>query len=191
MTTMTTLNDVRATLIAQGYPADQVDAMLNLAGRMVLEGNLATKDDLNFLRDEFTQFKSELTERMAEQPVAFLQEISVLRAEMNAKFAQIDNRFERIDARFERIDARFEGIDNRFERIDARFAEMNDKFAQLLVQFAELRVEMNEKFNVVTSDSRDRFSSSLRWVTGVVIAGIGVNAAVMGIGLAVLALTTR
>ena len=33
MTTMTTLNDVRATLIAQGYPAEQVDAIISLAGR--------------------------------------------------------------------------------------------------------------------------------------------------------------
>ena len=54
MATMTTLNDVRAALIAQGYPAEQVDAMLNLAGRMVLEGSLASKDDVNGLRDEFT-----------------------------------------------------------------------------------------------------------------------------------------
>ena len=34
---MTTLNDIRATLIAEGYPADQVDAMLELVKPLVLE----------------------------------------------------------------------------------------------------------------------------------------------------------
>ena len=45
MTTMTTLNDVRAVLIARGYPAEEVDAMLDLAGRMILEGSLASEED--------------------------------------------------------------------------------------------------------------------------------------------------
>ena len=78
MTTMTTLNDVRATLIAQGYPAEQVDAMLNLAGRMVLEGSLASKDDVAALRDEFTAFKIDVATQFAE-----------LRAEMDTKFAEM------------------------------------------------------------------------------------------------------
>ena len=43
MTTMTTLNDVRATLIAQGYPAEQVDAMIELVKPLVLEKSLAEK----------------------------------------------------------------------------------------------------------------------------------------------------
>ena len=77
MTTLTTLNDVRAVLIARGYPAEEVDAMLDLAGRMILEGSLASKDDLNQLRDEVVQFKIDVAERFAE-----------LRTEMNTKFAE-------------------------------------------------------------------------------------------------------
>ena len=63
--------------------------MLNLAGRMVLEGSLASKDDVNGLRDEFTLFKIDVAERFAE-----------LRVEMNEKFAEQradgDNRERRI-----------------------------------------------------------------------------------------------
>ncbi len=40
MTTMTTLNDVRAVLIARGYPEEQVDAMLQLVKPLVLEKSL-------------------------------------------------------------------------------------------------------------------------------------------------------
>ncbi len=82
MTTMTTLNDIRANLIARGYPADQVDAMLDLAGRMILEGSLASKDDVTALRDEFALFKIDVAERFAE-----------LRTEMNTKFAETDVKF--------------------------------------------------------------------------------------------------
>ena len=88
MTTMTTLNDVRAALIAQGYPAEQVDAMLNLAGRMVLEGSLASKDDVNGLRDEFTLFKIDVAERFAELRVEMNEKFAELRVEMNEKFAE-------------------------------------------------------------------------------------------------------
>jgi hypothetical protein len=140
MTTLTTLNDVRAAMIARGYPADEVDAMLDLAGRMILEGSLATKDDLNRLRDEFTEFKLEVIERLAAHRVEFLHEISALRTEMNEKFA-------------------------------------------------ELRTEISEKLSAAAIDSRDRSSSSLKWMVGVVIGGIGVNAAVVGIGLAVVGLS--
>ena len=87
MTTMTTLNDVRATLIEQGYPAEQVDAMLNLTGRMVLEGSLASKDDVNGLRDEFTLFKIDVAERFAEMRVEMNEKFAELRVEMNEKFA--------------------------------------------------------------------------------------------------------
>ena len=88
MTTMTTLNDVRAALIEQGYPAEQVDAMLNLAGRMVLEGSLASKDDVNGLRDEFTLFKIDVAERFAEMRVEMNEKFAELRVEMNEKFAE-------------------------------------------------------------------------------------------------------
>ena len=88
MTTMTTLNDVRAALIEQGYPAEQVDAMLNLAGRMVLEGSLASKDDVNGLRDEFTLFKIDVAERFAEMRVEMNGKFAELRVEMNEKFAE-------------------------------------------------------------------------------------------------------
>lgn len=89
MTTMTTLNDVRAALIAQGYPADQVDAMLNLAGRMVLEGSLASKDDLNGLRDEFTAFKIDVATQFAELRADMDTKFAELRMEMNTKFAEL------------------------------------------------------------------------------------------------------
>ena len=89
------------------------------------------------------------------------------------------------------MDDRFERMDSRFERMDSRLAELNDKVGQLFVQFAEMRAETTEKLSAASIDSRDQFSNMLRWVVGVVIAGIGVNAAVMGIGLAVLALTAR
>jgi acyl-CoA reductase-like NAD-dependent aldehyde dehydrogenase len=151
MTTLTTLNDVRAAMIARGYPADEVDAMLDLAGRMILEGSLATKDDLNRLRDEFTEFKLEVIERLAAHRVEFLHEISALRTEMNEKFAELRT-------------------------------ETNG-------QFAELRREISEKLSAAAIDSRDRSSSSLKWMVGVVIGGIGVNAAVVGIGLAVVGLS--
>ena len=151
MTTLTTLNDVRAAMIARGYLADEVDAMLDLAGRMILEGSLATKDDLNRLRDEFTEFKLEVIERLAAHRVEFLHEISALRTEMNEKFAELRT-------------------------------ETNG-------QFAELRREISEKLSAAAIDSRDRSSSSLKWMVGVVIGGIGVNAAVVGIGLAVVGLS--
>ena len=108
---MTTLNDVRATLIAQGYPADQVDALLNLAGHMVLEGSFASKDDLNGLRDEFTLFKidvatqfaelrAEMDSKFADMSVEMNQKFAELRVEMNEKFAEqsadADNRERRI-----------------------------------------------------------------------------------------------
>ena len=117
---MTTLNDVRAALIAQGYPADQVDAMLNLAGRMVLEGSLASKGDLNQLRDEFTQFKIDVVER-----------------------------------------------------------------------FAELRIEMNERFAEQRADADARERRIIKWAAGAVIGGIAVNIAVLGIGIAIVALLVR
>ena len=93
MTTMTTLNDVRATLIAQGYPADQVDAMLNLAGRMVLEGSLASKDDLAALRDEFTASKIDVSTQFAGLRADMDVKFAELRTEMNTKFAELDVKF--------------------------------------------------------------------------------------------------
>ena len=121
MTTMTTLNDVRASLIAQGFPDDQVDAMLDLAGRMVLEGSLASKDDLAALRDEFTAFKIDTATQFAE-----------LRAEMDTKFAELRTE-----------------MNTKFAEMDVKFAEMrtdmNAKFAEMYVKFAEMRTEMNAK----------------------------------------------
>ena len=52
MTTMTTLADVRSTLLGRGYPPEEVDAMLDLAGRMVLEGSLASKEEVAQARAE-------------------------------------------------------------------------------------------------------------------------------------------
>ena len=88
MTTMTTLNDVRAALIAQGYPAEQVDAMLNLAGRMVLEGSLASKDDLNGLRDELKNDVNGLRDEFTAFKIDVAAQFAQLRTEMNVKFAE-------------------------------------------------------------------------------------------------------
>ena len=160
MTTMTTLNDVRAALIAQGYPAEQIDAMLNLAGRMVLEGSLASKDDLAALRDEFTAFKIDVATQFAE-----------LRTEMNTKFAETDVKFAELRT------------------------EMNTKFAELRTEmntkFAELRAEMNEKFAEQRADSDARERRIIKWVVGAVVGGIAVNVAVLGIGIAIVALLVR
>ena len=89
MTTVTTLNDVRAALIAQGYPADQIDAMLNLTGRMVLEGSLASKDDVNGLQNEFTAFKIDVATQFAELRAEMNTKFAELRAEMDSKFAEL------------------------------------------------------------------------------------------------------
>ena len=89
MTTMTTLNDVRAALIAQGYPTEQVDAMLNLAGRMILEGSFASKDDVASLRDEFTAFKIDVATQFAELRAEMNTKFAELRMEMNTKFAEM------------------------------------------------------------------------------------------------------
>ena len=118
MTTMTTLNDVRAALIDQGYPAEQVDAMLNLAGRMILEGSLASKGDVAALRDEFTAFKIDVATQFAE-----------MRAEMNAKFAE--------QSAQQSVELN--------EKIGELRVELNEKIGELRVELnekiGELRVE--------------------------------------------------
>ena len=43
MTTTITLNDVRVAMIARGYPAEQVDAMIELVKPLVLERSLVEK----------------------------------------------------------------------------------------------------------------------------------------------------
>ena len=164
MTTMTTLNDVRASLIAQGYPADQVDAMLDLAGRMVLEGSLASKDDLAALRDEFTAFKIDTATQFAE-----------LRADMDTKFAELRTE-----------------MNTKFAEMDVKFAEMrtdmNAKFAEMDVKFAELRTEMNAKFAEQNAAADERERRTIKWVVGTVVAGIAVNVAVLGIGIGIMVL---
>ncbi len=161
---MTTLNDVRATLIAQGYPADQVDAMLNLAGRMVLEGSLASKDDVNGLRDEFTLFKIDVGTQFAELRAEMDTKFAEMRVEMNGKFAEL------------RVE------------MDTKFAEMR---VEMNEKFAELRVEMYEKFAEQRADADNRERRIIKWVVGTVLAGIAVNVAVMGIGIGVVALLMR
>lgn len=73
-----------------------------------IEDKLATKDDLNFLRE---QVKLDLTLALRD----------------------VDKRFDNVDRRFESIDKRFESIDKRFDDIDKRFdnlrEEVNQEFA--------------------------------------------------------------
>ena len=52
--------------------------MLDLAGRMMLEGSLASQDDINALRDELGLFENDVAERFAE-----------LRTEMHERFAEL------------------------------------------------------------------------------------------------------
>ncbi len=170
MTTVMTLNDVRATLIAQGYSDEMVDAMLNLAGRMVLEGSLASKEDLATLRDEFTAFKIDTATQFVE-----------LRADMDTKFVEL-----RADMDTKFVELRAD-MDTKFAELRT---EMNEKFGEVNVQFAEMRTETSENINAASSESRNQYTSMLKWVVGVVIAGIGVNAAVVGIGLAVIAISS-
>ena len=164
MTTMTTLNDVRAAMIARGYPADEVDAMLDLAGRMILEGSLASKDDVTALRDEFTAFKIDVATQFAE-----------LRAEMDVKFAGMDVKFAGMDGKFAELRA----------EMDVKFAELR---AEMDTKFAELRTEMNEKFAEQRADADARERRITKWVVGAIIGGIAVNVAVLGIGIAIVAL---
>ena len=185
MTTITTLSDVRAAMVARGYPAEEVDAMLDLAGRMILEGSLASKDDLNGLREEFTQLRIDVIERLAEQRVEYLQQIGDLRSEMNGKFAEMRSDMDRkfgemrseMNAGFAEINTRFAGIDTRFAGIDTRFAEQ--------------RTEMQAMFAAQTAASDERERRIIKWVAGTVIAGIAVNAAVLGIMIGVVALLIR
>ena len=153
MTTMATLNDVRAAMVARGYQAEDVDAMLDLAGRMILEGSLASKDDVTALRDEFTAFKIDVATQFAE-----------LRGEMDVKFAELRG------------------------EMDVKFAELR---AEMDVKFAELRTEMNEKFAEQRADADARERRITKWVVGAVIGGIAVNVAVLGIGIAIVALLVR
>ena len=121
MTTMTTLNDVRAALVTRGYPAEEIDAMLDLAGRMILEGSLASKDDIAQLRVEAAEFKDEFRDFKIDVAVRFAE----LRADMDTKFAEF------------RAD-----MDTKFAELRT---EMNAKFAELRTEmnakFAESRVE--------------------------------------------------
>lgn len=149
MTTMTTLDDVRTNLVARGYPADQVDEMINLAGRMILEGSLASKEDVTQLRDEFTLFKIDVAERFAE-----------LRAEMDARFAELR------------------------AEMDTKFAELR---AEINVRFAEQNAVMTAKFAEQDAKNAEREGRILRWVFGGILAGMAINAAIVSIGVAVIA----
>ena len=160
MTTMTTLDDVRTNLVARGYPADQVDEMINLAGRMILEGSLASKEDVTQLRDEFTLFKIDVAERFAE-----------LRAEMDARFAEL--RAE-MDTRFAELRA----------EMDTKFAELR---AEINVRFAEQNAVMTAKFAEQDAKNAEREGRILRWVFGGILAGMAINAAIVSIGVAVIA----
>ena len=172
MTTMTTLNDVRAAMIARGYPAEEVDAMLDLAGRMILEGSLASKDDVTALRDEFTAFKIDVATQFAELRAEMDVKFAELRAEMDVKFAEL--RAE-IDTQFAELRA----------EIDTKFAEQRTEMNQLL---SDLRAEMNERFAEQRADADARERRIVKWVAGAVIGGIAVNVAVIGMGIAIVAL---
>ena len=202
MTTTMTLDDVRANLIARGYPAEQIDEMLNLAGRMILEGSLASKDDVTQLRDEFTLFKIDVAERFAElrtEMYAGFAEMNVKFVEVNAKFAEqnasINAKFAEQDANFAEqnasINAKFAEMDVKFAEQDAKFAEQNSsinaKFAEMDAKFAEQNASINAKFAEQDAKSATRENRILRWVFGGIIAGIAINAAIVSIGVAVIA----
>ena len=66
---------------------------------------------------------------------------------------------------------------------------MNTKFAELRTEMntkiGELRAEMDAKFAEIPVQLRDQKISLVKWMVSLVLAGIGINAAVVGIGLAV------
>ena len=196
MTTITTLSDVRAAMVARGYPAEEVDAMLDLAGRMILEGSLASKDDLNGLREEFTQLRIDVIERLAAQRVEYLQQIGDLRSEMNGKFAEMrsDMNVRSAEMRSE-MDRKFGEMRSEmnagFAEINTRFAGIDTRFAGIDTRFAEQRTEMQAMFAAQTAASDERERRIIKWVAGTVIAGIAVNAAVLGIMIGVVALLIR
>ncbi len=170
MTTMATLNDVRSNLIQRGYPPEQVDAMLDLAGRMMLEGALASKDDLNQLRNEFAEFKVEMNQRFAEVHVEMNQRFAEMRVEMNQKFAEMHIEMN--------------------ERLAEMRVEMNQKFDDMRVEMserlAEMRVEMSQKFaeqDVRASNFENRI---IKWVFGAVFAGVVLNTGITSLLLVIL-----
>ena len=171
MTTTSALDNVRANLIARGFPAEEVDEMLNLTGRMILEGSLASKDDVEQLRGEFTLFKIDVAERFAELRGEMIAGFAELRGEMDAGFAELRGE---MDAKF----AELRG------EMDAKFAELR---GEMDAKFAELRGEMNARFAEQDAKNADRENRILRWVFGGVIAGIAINAAIVSVGVAVIA----
>ena len=175
MTTITTLHDVRAVLIAQGYSADQVDAMLDLAGRMILEGSLASKDDVTALRDEFTAFKIDATTQFAQLRGEMDTKFAEMRSEMNTKFAEMRSE---MNTKFAEMRS----------EMDTKFAEMR---SEMNTKFAEMRTEMLAMFAEQRAESDIRERRITKWVVGAVIGGIAVNVAVLGIGIAVVALLLR
>ena len=142
--------------------------MLNLAGRMVLEGSLASKDDLAALRDEFTAFKIDTATQFAELRAEMDVKFAELRAEMNAKFAEMDVKFAELRT-----------------EMNAEFAELR---TEMNAEFAELRTEMNVKFAEQNAAADERERRTIKWVVGTVVAGIAVNVAVLGIGMGIMAL---
>lgn len=85
MSTVATLSNIRVALLGQGYSAEMVDSMLDLLGIMMLERSLASKDDVNALRDELTRFKIDVIDRFAQLRTDMNREIVNLRNEMNRK----------------------------------------------------------------------------------------------------------
>ncbi len=177
MTTMSTLNDVRAALIARGYSEEQVDAMLDLAGRMVLEGSLASKDDLNQLRDEFALFKIDVAEQFAELRTEMNTKFAELRTEMNTKFAELRTE-----------------MNTKFAELRT---EMNAKFAETDVKFAELRADMNTKFAEQRTEISAMFDGMrvenarsetriIKWVFGAIFAGVVLNTGITSLLLIIL-----
>ena len=77
--------------------------------------------------------------------------------------------------------------------MDARFAElraeMDTRFTQqdarMDAKFAAFQAEITEKINAADLAARDRHNSMLKWMAGLTLAAIGVNAGVVGIVVAV------
>ena len=214
MTTMTTLDDVREAMVRRGHAPQQVDELIDLAGRMVLESSFATKDDLARFRDDFTAFKFDTIERFAEQRTEFNQLIGELRTEMLARFAEQDAKMQtqfaeqdaKMQTQFAELHAQFNQLIGELRvEMESRFAQQESKLqiavadlrAEMRAAFAEQEAKMQARFDEQEYKMETRFAQQeardavrearmTKWVFGAVFAGVVLNTGITSLLLVVL-----
>ncbi len=95
---------------------------------------------------------------------------------MDKRFDGVDERFNGVDERFDCVDKRFDGVDERFGRVDKRFdgvyevietiGQRFDSVDQVLAKHGTILAEhstkligIDQRFNVLTNEMRQGFSS--------------------------------